>query len=155
MQIDKPNSSGGFVYNVLRPTEYSGVAGDGRIYALAITGTTSVSDSGIQLYLVNGRPSVDAENGGFKDPYLVGANSTIDVFSTQPGAHTMNHIRTFANAQIATPNNVALTNDGGFYFTNDHGKYKTGWVSRVTFTVQLLRTQVNHQSYRGLTFPRY
>lgn len=59
------------------------------------------------MYLVNARPSVDIATGKFLDPHMVGA-------STQPGADTMQHKRTFAKAQIATPNKVALARDGGF-----------------------------------------
>ena len=129
MRIDEPTSSGGFAYKLLKPIDYSGVAGDERIHVIGITGTTYGPGSGILLYLVNARPSVDAETGEILDPHVAGANSTIDVFSIHKGADTMKHIKTFAGAQIATPNNVALARDGGFYFTNDHGPHKVGWVS--------------------------
>ena len=59
-------------------------------------------------------------------------DSDIEVFETEPGAEAMTHLRTYANRQIATPNNVAVTKDGGFFFTNDHGPHKVGLVSNAT-----------------------
>jgi hypothetical protein len=127
MDIDNPSTAGGYTYRVLQPEGYSGVAADGRIHVVGMTGTTS-QDGEIQLWLINARPSVDPVTGELLDNGVVGGNSTIDVFATEPHTNTMRHVKTFASPQIATPNNIALTDDGGFFFTNDHGPYKVGWV---------------------------
>ena len=129
MSIDNPATTGGFTYRVLKTPGYDGISGDGAISVMGITGTTSVDGSEINLWLINNRPSVDATSREVLDNTVVGANSTIDVFSTAPGADCMKHVKTFANSQIATPNNVAVQRDGGFFFTNDHGLHKFGWVS--------------------------
>lgn len=129
MEIDNPSTSGGYTYRVLKTPGFPGVNGDGRIYSVGITGVASSVESDAQLWLVNDRPSVDPITGEFLDQEAVGANATIDVFATKPGAESMEHIKTYANQQIATPNNIAVTKDGGFFFTNDHGPHKVGWVS--------------------------
>lgn len=129
MSIDNPTTTGGFTYRVLKTPGYDGIAGDGTINVMGMTGTTSADGSDINLWLINNRPSVDAATGEVLDNTIVGANSTIDVFSTAPGVDFMKHVKTFADPQIATPNNVAVQKDGGFFFTNDHGLHKSGWVS--------------------------
>jgi len=129
MNIDNPSTDGGYTYRVLKTPGFSGVHGDGRIHVVGMTGTASADGSDIQLWLINARPSVDPLTGALLDNTKTGANATIDVFATIPGANDMRHVKTFADPQIATPNNVAVTKDGGFFFTNDHGPYKVGWVS--------------------------
>ncbi|KEF60799.1 uncharacterized protein A1O9_02361 [Exophiala aquamarina CBS 119918] len=126
MNIDNPATAGGFTYRVLKTPGFGGIAGDGTINVMGMTGTTSADGSDINLWLINNRPSVDAATGEVLDNAIVGANSTIDVFSTTPGAESMKHVKTFANPQIATPNNLAVQKDGGFFFTNDHGLHKLG-----------------------------
>ncbi|OQU99407.1 SMP-30/Gluconolaconase/LRE-like domain-containing protein [Cladophialophora immunda] len=126
MDIDSPKASGGYTYRVLKMQNFPGVHGDGRLHVVGMTGTTSADGFDIQLWLVNARPSVDPETGELLDNSVVGGNSTIEVFATTPGSNSMNHVKTYADAQIATPNNVAVTQDGGFFFTNDHGPHKVG-----------------------------
>ncbi|OAL36419.1 hypothetical protein AYO20_04315 [Fonsecaea nubica] len=126
MGIDSPTSSGGYTYRVLKTQGFSGVHGDGRIHVVGMTGTTSADGSIVQLWLINASPSVDSETGELLDNAVVGGNSTIEVFATAPRYASMKHVKTYANSQIATPNNVALTKDGGFFFTNDHGPHKVG-----------------------------
>jgi len=132
MDIDDPTPSGSFSYRVLTTPDFSGVNGDGRLHLVGMTGSTSKDGSTIQLWLVNAKPSLDGLTGEIADNEITGSNSTIEVFETGPQAATMKHVRTFADSQIATPNNVALTGDGGFYFTNDHGPHKVGWVCLVS-----------------------
>ncbi|KIW46730.1 uncharacterized protein PV06_02376 [Exophiala oligosperma] len=127
MEIDNPSTSGGYTYRVLETPGFPGVNGDGRIHVVGITGIHSTDNSDAQLWLVNDRPSVDSTTGEFLDQEVVGANATIEVFATKPGAETMQHVKTYADPQIATPNNIAVTKDGGFFFTNDHGPHKVGW----------------------------
>lgn len=129
MDIDNPSTTGSFTYRVLKMPGYSGVAGDGKLQVVSVSGTKSADGSQINLYLVNNRPSVDPKTGTMLDNTKTGANTTIDVFSTTPGSDFMKHVKTFADAQISTPNNVAVTKDGGFFFTNDHGPHKFGLVS--------------------------
>lgn len=129
MDIDNPSTTGSFTYRVLQTLGYHGVAGDGRLHVVSVSGTKSADGFNNNLYLVNNRPSVDAATGVWLDNTKVGANSTIEVFSTTPGSDFMRHVKTFADDQVSTPNNVAITADGGFFFTNDHGPYKSGLVS--------------------------
>lgn len=137
MNIDNPTSTQGYTYRVLKTPGFAGVAGDGRIHVVGMTGTTSTDGSDkVNLWLINARPSVDSETGQVLDNTVVGGNHTIDVFSTRPLADEMYHVQTFANAQIATPNNLAVTKSGGFFFTNDHGPHKVGWVSHVLWMTQ-------------------
>jgi arylesterase / paraoxonase len=127
LDIDSLDTAGGYSYKVLKIIGFPGVLGDGRIHAVGMSGTRS--SKGIQLWLVNAQPSIDVERGQFLDNTAVGANSTIEVFELEPGSEAVRHVRTFADAQIATPNNVAVMPDGGFFFTNDHGPHKVGLVS--------------------------
>ncbi|EXJ82800.1 hypothetical protein A1O3_06615 [Capronia epimyces CBS 606.96] len=133
LNIDNPSSEGGFTYRVLQTPGFSGVHGDGRIHVVGLTGSSSASTSAdangleIQLWLINARPSVDPLTGELLDNTVVGGNSTIELFTTEPDTDSMKHIKTFADPHIATPNNVALAEGGGFFFTNDHGLHKAGW----------------------------
>ncbi|KAK5245342.1 hypothetical protein LTR07_006577 [Exophiala xenobiotica] len=131
MDIDKPTSSGSFSCRVLKTPNFPGVAGDGRLNVVGITGKPSRDSSTVKLFLVNARPSVDAQTGELLDNEVVGGNATVEVFEAGPDATTLKHIHTFADTQIATPNNIAPTDEGGFYFTNDHGLHKIGWRCRL------------------------
>ena len=80
--------------------------------------------SELLIYLVNHRhplPPAEAID--------VGADSTIEVFTTSPGSDEMRFVATYKDPVIATPNDiVAGSEDMSFYFTNDHGFKKSGWV---------------------------
>ncbi|KIV79805.1 hypothetical protein PV11_07350 [Exophiala sideris] len=125
MDIDSPRSEGGYTYRVLETQGFSGIHGDRRIHVVGMTGSVC-EDGETQLWLINARPSVDSVTGELLDNAVVGGNSTIELFTTAPGSKTTKHVKTFANPQIATPNNVAVTKDGAFFFTNDHGPHKVG-----------------------------
>jgi hypothetical protein len=129
MDIDSPTEAGGYAYRVLKTPGFAGVQGDGRIHVVGITGTTPADGVKAQLWLVNAKPSVNGQTVELLDSAVVGANSTIEVFEVQQGSDNMVHLKTYADPQIATPNNVAVVQDGGFFFTNDHGPHKVGWVS--------------------------
>ena len=126
MDIDKPTSKDSFNYRVLKQLGYPvDKHDDENLHLVGMTGIDSPNT--IELFLVNAKPSRDA-NGELLDQAAVGANSTIEKFVTGPAATSMKHVKTFASSNIATPNNIA-TAPGmkGFYFTNDHGPYKTGF----------------------------
>lgn len=147
MNIDNPTSTQGFTYRVLKTPGFAGVAGDGRIHVVGMTGTASADGSDkVNLWLINARPSVDSETGQVLDNTVVGGNHTIEVFSTKPLTDEMYHVQTFANAQIATPNNLAVTKSGGFFFTNDHGPHKVGWVSHVLEMAPKREQQANNRT---------
>ena len=80
--------------------------------------------SELLIYLVNHRhplPPAEAID--------VGADSTIEVFTTSPGSDEMRFVATYKDPVIATPNDiVAGSEDMSLYFTNDHGFKKSGWV---------------------------
>lgn len=128
MSIDKPKGKS-YEYTVLAKPGFAGVHGDGTFNVLGMIGRSFANGGGAHLYLVNNRPSIDYETGELLDNTKVGANSTIEMFEWQAGSSSLKHLKTFADPEIATPNNIALAEDGGFYFTNDHGSNKVGLVS--------------------------
>jgi arylesterase/paraoxonase len=111
-------------YRVLKTPSFAGVNGDGTLGLVSITGQV-VNSKLLRLWLVNTRPSI-GPSGELLDNAKLGGNSTIELFEMEPGASSMKHIKTFADPQIVTPNNIAPMADGGFYFTNDHGLNKVG-----------------------------
>ena len=129
MDIDVPKGSS-FEYRVLSTPGFPGTNGDGYLHLVGLTGSDGEADD-VRLWVVNAKPSIDVKTGELLDQSEHGANSTVELFSTGSQAKALQHVRTFSDAQIATPNNVAAVGDEGsaFYFTNDHGLAKTGWVS--------------------------
>jgi arylesterase/paraoxonase len=123
MKIDHPRGLS-YDYRVLKTPSFSGVNGDGTLGLVSITGQIINNDT-LRLWLVNTRPSVDP-SGALLDNAKIGGNSTIELFELDPNASNLKHIKTFADPQIATPNNIAPLPDGSFYFTNDHGLHKVG-----------------------------
>lgn len=135
LSIDHPRGHS-FSYQILKTPGFYGTHGDGRLHVVGMTGTRSPAGL-VELWFINAKPSVDTQ-GQLLDQASVGANSTIEVFSTKPGSSTMTHARTYANNHIATPNNVAVLEDGSFYFTNDHGSHKAGLVSLLLLLYHLV-----------------
>jgi arylesterase/paraoxonase len=111
-------------YRVLKTPGFEGIAGDGTLGLVSITGQV-IDNKLLRLWLVNTRPSI-GPSGELLDNAKLGGNSSIELFEMNPNASGMKHIKTFADPQIVTPNNIAPMDDGGFYFTNDHGLHKTG-----------------------------
>lgn len=125
LNIDEPRGDS-FVYRTLRTSGYDGVNGDGTLSLVAISGLDH--EDHIDLYMNNNRPSVSPVTGELLNKEDIGANATIELFrlNNARATDTMNHIKTFSHSQIATPNNIAPTELGSFYFTNDHGINKAG-----------------------------
>jgi hypothetical protein len=115
---------------ILATPGFPGTNGDGLLHLTSLTGVDG-DDGAIRLWVVNHKPSVDAATGELLDQPKVGANSTIELFTTGPKAETLEYVKTFASPQIASPNRVAAVGgDGeGVYFTNDHGTAMIGLVS--------------------------
>ncbi|KAI3578482.1 hypothetical protein IWW34DRAFT_465873 [Fusarium oxysporum f. sp. albedinis] len=124
LDIDKPVDNG-FEFRALRTPVFEGTAGDGLVNLAGFSGVEQANGV-IDLFLVNLRPSVDAD-GKLADQYVHGGNATIEHFVTGPDATQMNHIRTYSHAGILTPNRVAALDDKTFYISNDHGPHKFGW----------------------------
>lgn len=125
LDLDEP-AGDSFSHRVVKPRGYGGINGDGRLSVVAITGVDHPDH--IDLYLNNNRPSIDVASGELLDNEKVGANSTIELFRVSKSSPALNaeHVKTFIDPQIATPNRVAPTGSGPFYFTNDHGTNKVG-----------------------------
>lgn len=123
LDLDSDN----FVPQVLKTPGFSGTSGDGLINVAGFTGIDN-ADGSVDILITNMRPSVD-EAGKFLDQYVYGGNTTIERFTTGAGMSEMKHIKTYADRGIATPNRLAVMEDGTFYVTNDHGPHKIGWVS--------------------------
>ncbi|KXH66234.1 hypothetical protein CSAL01_11699 [Colletotrichum salicis] len=115
-----------FEYRVLETPGFTGTAGDGLLQLVGITGIDAPKGDRVEILLVNNGPSVDPVTGDLLDQKSVGANSTIEVFETGPKAMGMKHVRTFASANISTPNNIAALSSEEFYFTNANGPHKVG-----------------------------
>jgi arylesterase / paraoxonase len=123
LKVDQPRGQR-LDYRILKTPNFSGVNGDGTIGLVGITGQI-INNKLLRLWLINTRPSI-GPSGELLDNAKVGGNSTIELFEMEPGAISMRHVKTFADSQIVTPNNIAPMEDGGFYFTNDHGLKKLG-----------------------------
>ena len=124
LDIDSDN----FEPRVLKTPGFAGTSGDGLINIAGFTGIYN-PDGSMDILITNMRPSVD-EDGKLLDQYVHGGNTTIERFRTGVGMSEMKHVKTYADQGIATPNRVAVMEDGTIYVTNDHGPHKTGWVSR-------------------------
>lgn len=95
------------------------------VHGMAISPSHSTPDE-VLLYLVNHRAPLAPD----ADATVVGADSAVEVFRTRPGTAWLEHVHTFEDEVIATPNDIiAGKEDLSFYFTNDHGFVKTGLVS--------------------------
>ncbi|KAI3545894.1 hypothetical protein CPAR01_05281 [Colletotrichum paranaense] len=125
LDIDIPKGDA-FEYRVLETPGFTGTAGDGLLQLVGITGIDAPKGDRVEILVVNNGPSVDPVTGTLLDQKSVGANSTIEVFETGPKAMGMKHVRTFASANISTPNNIAALSSEEFYFTNANGPHKVG-----------------------------
>jgi hypothetical protein len=86
--------------------------------------TFSSNPDELFLYLVNHRIPIDG-----RDAFVVGADSSIEIFKTSVGSRKMVHHATIEDPLIMTPNDIVGFPDGkSFYITNDHGT-KVGAVS--------------------------
>ena len=82
------------------------------------------------VYMVNHRAPIVG------DATAVGADSVIEIFTTQVNSGTMKHITTVEDPVIETPNDIVGSPDGkSFYFTNDQVA-KTGFVRLNPLTAQ-------------------
>lgn len=82
------------------------------------------SDDSMRLFVINHRPQPNAA--------VVGANSTIELFTSKLGSDTMEHVRTFADPAISTPNNLVPTGPDSFVYSNDHSQ-KVGLGKKLDF----------------------
>lgn len=107
---------------------YFGAQGDTLIHLNGFTGIRT-EDGSIELLLTNFRPSVHASTRQvLPDQAATGANATIERFRVLSQENKLEHLETFFDQAIATPNRVAAVAGSGFYITNDHGLRKTGLV---------------------------
>lgn len=130
LDVDELEAGGEVSPRILATPKFPGINGDGRLQLTGMAGVDD-ADGSVRLWIINNRPSVDAETGEFLKHSKIGANTTIELFRTGSKADELRHMKTFANPQIATANRVAAVggDNNGFYFTNDHGTVKTGLVS--------------------------
>ena len=116
-KIDEPADAGLFGLRQLRTIGYEGAVGDGTLDTLGFD-VEVMSDSRLRFWMVNYRPPV-GQTKRYLDAVKLGANATVEVFELTQGSDLMVHVKTFADAAIATPNRVAATGDSGFVVTND------------------------------------
>ena len=115
-----------YSFTTIKTSGYSDISGSSSISLVGLTGHHVHSTGLTYLYLVNANPSYNT-TGHLIQNIFTGANSTIEVFATSAISDSLQHIRTFTDAHILTPNNVAFhPQSGGIYFTNDHGAFKAG-----------------------------
>lgn len=79
------------------------------------------------------------------DASIAGANSTIEVFDVSLEQGEMTHVRSILSAAVQTPNNLAVTSNGGVLMTNDHSSKVScqfsARLSAFSFTLLLLLFQ--------------
>lgn len=95
------------------------------------------------IYLINHRAPLPP-----KEAARDGQDSSVEVFRTRPGESSMRHVMTFEDIVIASPNDVVAGDPRdapSFYFTNDHGFVKSGFVRYTCICLSLgcQLTQVN------------
>ncbi|KAK8876954.1 Serum paraoxonase arylesterase [Apiospora arundinis] len=130
LNIDEPEPAGpGFVTRVLETPRYPGTHGDGRLHLVGMTGHDA--NQQIRLWLVNAKPSVDPATGRLLPDDRQAANQTVEVFtmSGAPGTVKLEHLQSFWDPLIRTPNRVAAVGDAtnGFWVTNDLGHSESSW----------------------------
>ncbi|KAH8107861.1 hypothetical protein BXZ70DRAFT_17235 [Cristinia sonorae] len=92
----------------------------------------------LYVYMVNHRVPLEG------DPAVVGADSSIEIFSTKTGSSKLKHVATIDDPVIVTPNDVVGYPDGkSFYFTNDHA-VKTGFYRQLELIFNLTSTSVGY-----------
>ena len=111
----------------LKVEGFTGTKGDGIINLHGFDIKTDKHTNTLRILLINHRPPFHPITGEPLDAYQVGANSTIEQFQTVAGGESMQHVRTYSNDIIDTPNSVHWVNDHAFIFTNDHSS-KVGLV---------------------------
>ncbi|KIJ18903.1 hypothetical protein PAXINDRAFT_128102 [Paxillus involutus ATCC 200175] len=124
--------------DVINRLQFSGLPSQSGISLHGMDVVASSEDpSVLYVYLVNHRKP---ETG---DPWKVGANSVIELFKTQSGSNTLEHVKTFEDPLVLlTPNDVVGSPDGkSCHFTNDHSQ-KTGLKRRLGLLTQLSDTSV-------------
>ncbi|KAK6857178.1 serum paraoxonase arylesterase [Apiospora arundinis] len=115
LNIDEPEPAGpGFATRVLETP-----------------GTPARTATAIRLWLVNAKPSVDPATGRLLPDDRQAANQTVEVFtmSNAPGAVKLEHLQSFWDPLIRTPNRVAAVGDAtnDFWVTNDLGHSESSW----------------------------
>jgi hypothetical protein len=128
LKIDEPGEDGLFGLHKLDITERYKSATGGREIDVHGLDIEALENGLLRLWMINHRPPID-ESGQPLDATKLGANSTIEAFDLRRDSSQLDHVKTFHDDAIQTPNSVSATGDGGFMFTNDHGNYKTGAVS--------------------------
>jgi hypothetical protein len=131
LDIDNPGTDGFFSPRSIKPTGYTGAAGNADLDLLGFDAHRWVANDGVetlQFYFVNHRPPVD-DSLNILDASEIGANSTIELFEMKEGEDVMRHRHTIWSSAIYTPNRVAALNvpQGAFLVTNDHS-VKVGMV---------------------------
>jgi arylesterase/paraoxonase len=126
---------------------FNGNHGDGVLVLHGIDIKADASETPkLKFLLVNHRPPMDPETGSLLDAKKIGGNSTIEVFEAVLRETTMNHVKTYFDPVIDTPNEVAWVSDDSFVFTNDHNA-KVGIVSPRLFLLSCTtRALLTHPS---------
>ncbi|KAH8601624.1 serum paraoxonase/arylesterase-like protein [Bisporella sp. PMI_857] len=132
LKIDEPGEDGLFGLHKLDITERYKSATGGREIDVHGLDIEALENGLLRLWMINHRPPID-ESGQPLDATKLGANSTIEAFDLRRDSSQLDHVKTFHDDAIQTPNSVSATGDGGFMFTNDHGNYKTGALRELSF----------------------
>lgn len=113
LNIDQPGSDG--LYG-LHKLKVGGYLGDLDLHGFDVRRI----EGRLRFWLINHRPPVHPTTGEFLDAWVVGANSTIEIFDLDDASETLEHVKTIANDAIISPNNLAVDKDGlGIVITND------------------------------------
>lgn len=96
---------------IVKPENFVGTNGKGS-YNLHGIGVHVEDDDNLRIFLINHRPQ--------PNPHSNGANSTIELFESKLGSDNMQHVRTYADEVILTPNDLTPIGPDSFIFSNDH-----------------------------------
>ncbi|PBP16484.1 putative serum paraoxonase/arylesterase [Diplocarpon rosae] len=101
-------------------TNFPDVHGDGTLNLHGFSIRADPYTDILNILLINHRRPLDTVTGVPLDATQVGANSTIEMFTTKAGEDSMRHVRTYTDQLIQTPNRVAWVSEDTFLFTNSH-----------------------------------
>ncbi|KAK6079508.1 hypothetical protein SCUP234_05677 [Seiridium cupressi] len=121
LDLDDLNAGAEVKPRVLTTPGFSGTNGEGLLHLASLTGVDG-EDGSIRLWVINLKPSLNTTTGELLDQPKVGANVTVELFTTSSKAETLEYVKTFAHPQIISPNRIAPVggDSEAFYFTNDH-----------------------------------
>lgn len=111
---------------------FSGINGDATLNLHGFDVRANKHSDELHMLIINHRPPIDPLTGDALDASKLGANSTIEQFTTKVGSSSMRHGKTTSNPLIHSPNRVAWVSDHSFVVSNDHSTNVPSLVSQTS-----------------------